>query len=68
MVASVYRGGGESEPSSQVAKIPPALVITQAQAIAEARRTCGVVLFAIQLVIAGAAALIPEMVRKRLPY
>lgn len=36
--------------------------------MAEARRICGAVLFAVQLVMVGAAVLIPESVRNKLPY
>lgn len=44
------------------------LVRMQAKAMAAARRTCGAVLLATQLVIAGETALAPGMARKRLPY
>lgn len=46
MVAFVYLGGGDSAPSSHVAKIPPEFVIMNPIAIVVARLVCGVALLA----------------------
>jgi hypothetical protein len=57
MVAIVYLGAGLNvPPSSQVTNIPPALAIEDPKAMAVARRTCGVTLFAFHVIMAGATA------------
>ena len=68
MVAFVYLGGGLSEPSNQVARIPPAFVMIKAMAIAVALRVCGVALFAIQVEYVGADTYVPGIERNRDPY
>jgi hypothetical protein len=54
IVAFLYRGGCDSEPSSHVASIPPELAMMNPMAVAVARRVCGAVLLAIHVADAGA--------------
>lgn len=67
-VADVYRGAGDSEPRSQVDRIPPALVIMERAARPVALRTCGEMLLATQAASAGDEQLMPPTVRNKLPY
>lgn len=55
IVASVYRGGGDNEPSSHVTRMPPAFVRMNPNAIAVARRICGAALFALHVDSVAAA-------------
>lgn len=68
IVAFVYLGGGDNEPNSQVARMPPELVMIKPMAMAVARLTCGAALFALHVDNAGAEQYVPVMDRKRLPY
>lgn len=55
IVAFLYRGGGDKDPSSHVARMPPEFVMIKPIAMAVARRVCGAVLFAFHVANAGAA-------------
>lgn len=54
IVAFLYSGAGDREPSSHVARMPPAFVITNPMAMAVARRVCGATLLAFHVANAGA--------------
>ena len=55
MVAFLYKGGGDKEPSNHVARMPPEFVMINPMAMAVARRVCGAVLLAFHVANAGAA-------------
>jgi hypothetical protein len=55
IVAFLYNGGGDKEPSNHVARIPPEFVMMNPIAIAVARRVCGAVLLAFHVANDGAA-------------
>lgn len=55
VVAFRYRGGGDREPSSHVARIPPEFVMINPMAMAVARRVWGAALLALHVDNAGAA-------------
>jgi hypothetical protein len=55
IVAFLYNGGRDKEPSNHVARIPPEFVMMNPIAIAVARRVCGAVLLAFHVANAGAA-------------
>jgi len=55
LVASLYVGAGDKVPRSQVARIPPELVIIKPMAMAVARRVWGVALLALHVESVGAA-------------
>ncbi len=59
LVAKRYRGAGERNPRSQVARIPPLLLIMKPKAMAVARLVCGAVLFAFHVESVGAAIYVP---------
>jgi hypothetical protein len=67
-VASSYRGGTESCPRSQVAKMPPLLVMMNAIAMEVALRVCGAVLLAFQVVNVGALRYTPGMEKNSETY
>ena len=54
IVALVYRGAFDREPSSHVARIPPELVMMNPMAMAVARRVWGAALLALHVDSAGA--------------
>jgi hypothetical protein len=55
IVAFLYSGGGDREPSNHVARMPPEFVMMNPMAMAVARRVCGAVLLAFHVANAGAA-------------
>ena len=67
IVALVYLGAGDKEPRSQVARIPPELVIMKAIATDVARLMWGELLLAIQVDSAGAAQYAPVIEKNRDP-
>ena len=54
IVAFLYNGGGDREPSSHVARMPPEFVMINPMAMAVARRACGAVLLAFHVANVGA--------------
>jgi len=54
LVARMYRGPSEREPRSQVARMPPELVMMKPIAIAVARRVWGAALLALHVESVGA--------------
>lgn len=54
IVAFLYKGGGDNEPRSHVARIPPEFVIINPMAMAVARRVWGVALLALHVDNVGA--------------
>jgi hypothetical protein len=54
IVAFLYKGAFDSEPSSHVARIPPEFVMMNPMAMAVARRVCGAALLALHVDNAGA--------------
>lgn len=68
IVAFLYSGGREREPSSQVARIPPEFVMINPIAMAVARLVWGAALLALQVDNAGAEQYTPVIERNKLPY
>jgi hypothetical protein len=54
IVAFLYKGGADKEPSSHVARMPPELVMINPMAMAVARRVWGVALLALHVDNVGA--------------
>lgn len=54
LVARMYRGASEREPRSQVARMPPELVMMKPIAMAVARRVWGAALLALHVESVGA--------------
>lgn len=55
IVALVYSGAGDKDPSNQVTRMPPEFVMMNPIAMAVARRTCGAALLALHVDSEGAA-------------
>lgn len=68
MVAFLYKGAGDKDPSSHVTRIPPELVMMKPIAMAVARRACGAALLALHVDKEGAAQYAPGIDRNKEPY